>query len=116
MSKSRPTSCINIPEDKESIKRKIMKAVTGGRATLEEHRRLGAEVEKCMVFELLKQHLVTDDKELDDIYKDYKSGKMTAGEIKEIAVDKMDFFMKDFNKRLKKARKEMAKTNFIIFN
>lgn len=116
MSKSRPTSCISIPEDKESIKRKIMKAVTGGRATLEEHRRLGAEVDKCMVFELLKQHLVTDDKELDHIYKEYKSGKMTAGEIKELAVKKMNSFMKDFNKRLINARKQVNKLNFIRFD
>lgn len=116
MSKSRPTSCISIPEDAESVKRKIMKAVTGGRATLEEHRKLGAEVEKCMVFELLKQHLVEDDKELDRIYKDYKSGKMTAGEIKELAVKKMNVFMKDFNKRLQKAKNQMDNLNFIRFN
>jgi tryptophanyl-tRNA synthetase len=116
MSKSRPTSCISIPEDEESIKRKIMKAVTGGRATLEEHRKLGAEVDKCMVFELLKQHLVTDDKELDNIYKEYKSGNMTAGEIKNIAVEKMNDFMKDFNKKLEKSRKQVNKLKFIRFD
>ncbi|MBL7050941.1 tryptophan--tRNA ligase [Candidatus Woesearchaeota archaeon] len=116
MSKSHPESCITIPEDINSVKKKIMRAVTGGRDTLEEHRKLGAEVEKCMVFELLKQHLVEDDKELDKIYKDYKSGKMTSGEIKQIAVDKMTEFMKDFEKKLEKARKQVHKLNFVKFN
>ena len=116
MSKSHPESCITIPEDINSVKKKIMGAVTGGRDTLEEHRKLGAEVDKCMVFELLKQHLIEDDKELDKIYKDYKSGKMTSGEIKQIAVDKMTEFMKDFEKKLEKARKQVHKLNFVKFN
>ena len=115
MSKSHPESCITIPEEISAVKKKIMRAVTGGRDTLEEHRKLGAEVEKCMVFELLKQHLVEDDKELNKIYKDYKSGKMTSGEIKQIAVDKMTDFMKDFEKKLKKARKQVHKLNFVKF-
>ncbi|MFH1589184.1 MAG: tryptophan--tRNA ligase [archaeon] len=115
MSKSKPESCITIPEDEASVKKKIMRAVSGGRETLEEHRRLGAEVEKCMVFELLKQHLVEDDKELDKIYKEYKSGRMSAGEIKQIATEKMVAFMKDFNKKLDKARKEVSKLKFVKF-
>ncbi|MBU0471087.1 MAG: tryptophan--tRNA ligase [Nanoarchaeota archaeon] len=115
MSKSKPESCITIPEDETAVKKKIMRAVSGGRPTLEEHRRLGAEVEKCMVFELLKQHLVEDDKELDDIYQDYKSGIMSAGEIKQIAVEKMINFMKDFNNKLLKARKQVDKLQFVKF-
>ena len=35
--------------------------------------------------ELLKQHLIEDDKELDRIYKKYKAGKMSSGEIKDLA-------------------------------
>lgn len=104
MSKSQPESCIELPEDIESIKRKIMKAKTGGRKTLEEHRRLGGEPEKCMVFELLKQHLVADDQELQKIYTAYKKGIMTSAEIKEIAIAKMTAFMKHFSKNLAQAQ------------
>jgi tryptophanyl-tRNA synthetase len=115
MSKSKPESCIELPEDMKSVKAKIMRALTGGRNTLEEHRKLGAEVEKCMVFELLKQHLVEDDKELDKIYHEYKSGKMTSGEIKNIAVEKMTKFMDDFTKSTEKARKHVDKLKFVQF-
>lgn len=109
MSKSKPESAIDLPESDEVIKRRLMRAVTGGRKTLEEHRRLGGEPEKCMVFELLKQHLVEDDKELNKIYKDYKSGKLTSMEIKQIGIEKMQKFMHDFEKKLKAARKAKVK-------
>src|SRR3989344_714832 len=105
MSKSKPESAIELPESDEIIKRRMMRAVTGGRKTLEEHRKLGGEPEKCMIFELLKQHLVEDDKELDKIYKEYKSGKLTSMEIKQIGIENMLKFMHDFEKKLVKARK-----------
>ncbi len=116
MSKSKPASCINLPEDPELVCKKIKRALTGGRDTLEEHRKLGAAIEKDMVFELLKQHLVDDDDELDKIYKDYKSGKMTSGELKQIACEKMTAFMNDFTAKLEKHRKNVNKLNFVKFS
>lgn len=115
MSKSKPESCIELPEDINSVKRKINKALTGGRDTLEEHRRFGAVIEKDMVFELMKQHLVEDDEELDDIYKKYKSGKMTSGELKDIASKKMEKFMTDFVREIEDARKYVDMLNFVKF-
>ena len=115
MSKSKPESCIELPEDIKSVKKKIKSALSGGRDTLEEHRKKGAIVEKDMVFELMKQHLVEDDKELNEIYENYKSGKMTSGELKEIACDKMEKFMDDFNKGVEKARKNIDKLKFVKF-
>lgn len=109
MSKSKPESAIDLPESDEVIKRRLMRAVTGGRKTLEEHRRLGGEPEKCMIFELLKQHLVEDDKELNKIYNEYKSGKMTAMEIKQIGIEKMLKFMHEFEKKLKAAQRVKVK-------
>jgi tryptophanyl-tRNA synthetase len=113
MSKSEAGSFIELPEDPKSACKKIQSAVTGGRKTIEEQRKLGAEIEKDMVFELLKQHLVEDDKELQKIYDDYKSGKMLSGEIKQIACDKMTAFMTDFSEKLEKARKNIDLLNFV---
>ncbi|MBI1973094.1 tryptophan--tRNA ligase [Candidatus Woesearchaeota archaeon] len=113
MSKSKPESCIELPEDLESVKRKILKAKTGGRKTLEEHRRLGGIPEEDMVFELLKQHLIEDDAELMHIYKEYTSGKMTSGELKQLAIHKMDHFMTAFTKNLTKARKHVKQLHFV---
>ncbi|MBW2975886.1 tryptophan--tRNA ligase [Candidatus Woesearchaeota archaeon] len=115
MSKSKPESCIELPEDIKSVSRKIKSALSGGRDTLEEHRKKGAVIEKDMVFELMKQHLVEDDKELNKIYAGYKSGKMTSGELKEIACTKMKEFMDKFVKGVEEARKNIGKLKFVKF-
>ncbi|MBI5797908.1 tryptophan--tRNA ligase [Candidatus Woesearchaeota archaeon] len=115
MSKSKPDSCIELPEDMRLVKRKIKNAMSGGRDTLEEHRKLGAMVERDVPFELMKQHLVEDDDELDKIYHEYKSGKMTSGELKELAIAKMEDFMNNFVKGMEYARKHMDKLNFVKF-
>ena len=115
MSKSKPESCIELPEDMKSVKRKIKNALSGGRDTLEAHRKLGAIIEKDMVFELMKQHLVEDDNELNKIYHEYKSGKMTSGELKEIACAKMEDFMDNFVKGIEQARKHIDRLNFVKF-
>ncbi len=113
MSKSMPDSCIEIPEEKVSFTRKIQKALTGGRNTIEEQRKLGAIIEKDMVFELLKHHLIEDDRELNKIYNDYKSGKILSSELKQIAIEKMEQFMKQFNAKFIKAQKQVSKLKFI---
>jgi len=113
MSKSRPHTMIELPEDPKSACKKIKRAVSGGRETLEEHRKHGADVERDMTFELLKQHLIEDDKELDNIYNEYASGEMTTGELKKIGCEKMTGFMEMFEKEVEKARKKVDKLKFI---
>ncbi len=113
MSKSKPESLIELPEDPKSACKKLRRALSGGRDTLEEHRRLGAIVERDMCFEMLKQHLIEDDKELDEIYEAYKSGKMTSGELKDIACKKMTGLMNNLDKGIVKARKNIKKLKFI---
>lgn len=113
MSKSLPESMIALPEDPKSCCKKINRAVSGGRETLELHRKLGAEVEKDMVFELLKMHLIEDDAELNHIYKEYKSGRMLTGELKKIGCEKITKFMLDFEKGIEKARKQVKDLKFI---
>ncbi len=113
MSKSMPNSMIELPEDPKKACKKIQRAVSGGRDTLEEHRKLGADVEKDMTFELMKLHLIDDDKQLEKIYNEYKSGKMTTGELKKIACEDITKFMNNLEQEIKKARKEIKKIKFV---
>ncbi len=115
MSKSNPKGNISIPEDPKVAEKIIKSAVTGGRKTLEEHRKLGAEIEKDMVYELLKHHLIESDKELKKIHDDYKSGKMLSGEIKQLAVEKMNMFLKTFDEDVKKYQKKIDDVQFLKF-
>ncbi len=113
MSKSHPESCMELPEDSALITKKIKRAKSGGRATLAEHRKKGAKVEEDMAFEMLKMHFVEDDKELEKIYTAYKSGEMTTGELKAIAIEKITTYMTQFEKRFARAQKQTAKLRFL---
>ena len=113
MSKSHPESNIDLPEDVAIACKKIKRSLSGGRETLEEHRKKGGDVSKDMAYMLLKYHLLESDKELAKIRKDYESGKMTSGELKKIACDKMTEFLNDFNKKLRKAKREVKNLRFI---
>jgi tryptophanyl-tRNA synthetase len=115
MSKSKPESCIELPEDMKSVRNKIKRAKTGGRDTVEEQKQKGGRPEICMNFEMQKMHLIDDDKELNRIYEECKAGKLMCGECKEISCKAMEKFMDNFSKGLEKARKETDKLKFIKF-
>ncbi|MFQ5474283.1 MAG: tryptophan--tRNA ligase, partial [Candidatus Nanoarchaeia archaeon] len=115
MSKSKPESCIVLPEDPKTAAKKIKRALTGGRETVELQKDIGGVPEECMNFELQKQHLVEDDKELDRIYKDCKAGKLLCGECKNISCKLMTDFMNDLEEGIEKARKQVPKLNFVKF-
>jgi tryptophanyl-tRNA synthetase len=115
MSKSKPESCIDLPEDPKKVAKKLMRAKTGGRDTVEEQKKLGGEPEKCIIFELYKQHLIEDDKELKKIYNNCKAGKLTCGDDKKHACELMTKFMNVFEKKTAEARKQIDKLNFVKF-
>lgn len=116
MSKSQPNTCIELPEDPKVVCKKLKRALTGGRETVEEQKKKGGQPEKCMIFELHKQHLIEDDKELQDIYDRCRAGKLLCGECKEIACDKMNKFMEQFIKKTEEAKKQVSKLKFVKFN
>ncbi len=115
MSKSKPESCIDLPEDPKKVAKKIMKAKTGGRKTVEEQRKKGGIPEDCIIFELYKQHLIEDDKKLKKIYNNCKAGKLLCGEDKQNCCKLMTKFMNDLTKNIEKAKKNICNLNFVTF-
>ena len=49
--------------------------------------------------------LEEDDKKLEEIEKNYRSGKLTTGELKNYTIKKLNDFLKDHQKKREKARK-----------
>ncbi|MBI2598037.1 MAG: tryptophan--tRNA ligase [Candidatus Diapherotrites archaeon] len=111
MSSSRPETAIFLNDSAKEVEKKIQGAFTGGRPTVEEHRRLGGIPEICKVYELLSFHL-PDSKKLKEIYDDYKSGKLLSSEIKQIAID---FFVPWIEKTQEKAWQKMDLAQKIVF-
>ncbi|MCK5025661.1 MAG: tryptophan--tRNA ligase, partial [Nanoarchaeota archaeon] len=115
MSKSKPESCIELPEDVKSVSKKIKRALTGGRDTVDEQKKLGGIPENCMIFELYHQHILEDDADLDKVYTQCKKGILLCGQDKIDACERMTKFMEDFVKKIEKARKIVPKLNFVRF-
>jgi len=115
MSKSKPESMIELPEDPKSAVRKMKNAKTGGRESLEMQKKLGGEPDKCMIFEMYKQHLIDNDKILNEVFSDCKKGILMCGDDKKNGCAYMESFMDNFIAQLEAARKTVSKLNFINF-
>jgi tryptophanyl-tRNA synthetase len=104
MSSSVPESLFSFGEPDESIGKKVRNALTGGRMTVEEQRRLGGEPDRCSVFLLNLFHLVKDDQELEEIRKACQQGCLLCGPCKKATLDRVWSFLKDFRERMDAAQ------------
>lgn len=108
MSSSDPTSFIALTDSPEEAERKIKKyAFSGGQPTLEEHRKKGGNPDIDVSYQMLRYGLEPDDKKLQEIYNDYKSGKLLTSELKQIAIDKLKIFLKNHQEQREKAKKKV---------
>ena len=104
MSSSDSSSYIALTDSAFEAARKVKKyAFSGGRATLEEHRRLGGDPDIDVAYQMLYFGMEPDDKKLAKVYADYKSGKMLSGELKQYLIDKLTVFLEAHQKKRKKA-------------
>jgi len=104
---------IFLSDTEKEVEKKIKKyAFSGGRDTLEEHRKLGGNPEIDVSFQYLKMFFEEDDKKLKQIEEDYKSGKLLSGELKEYAIKKINTFLKEHQEKKKKAEKMLGKFIF----
>ncbi|KAH0649401.1 hypothetical protein KY285_034649 [Solanum tuberosum] len=87
MSASDPNSAIYVTDSAKEIKNKINRyAFSGGRDSIELHRKYGANLEVDIPFKYLGFFL-DDDAELEHIREEYGSGHMLTGEIKKRLVE-----------------------------
>jgi tryptophanyl-tRNA synthetase len=108
MSSSIPESYIALTDKPEDGGKKVMRAKTGGRVTLEEQKKLGGEPDKCSVYELLLFHLVEDDNELTEIHKDCVGGTRVCGRCKKFAAELMGEFLRDHQEKRELAKEKLG--------
>lgn len=111
MSASEPDTAIFLNDSEDDIKRKINKAYSGGRDSLEEHRKLGGIPEKDKTFEILMFHHPNSDF-VQNIYDEYKSGRLTSGELKQICKEFLIKLLKKHQSKLKRTKKIAEKMVF----
>jgi tryptophanyl-tRNA synthetase len=100
MSSSIPESLISFYEPEAAVRKKVMSALTGGRMTLEEQKRLGGEPEKCTLYLLNMFHMVTDDAQLAEIHRKCRAGEITCGQCKKETADRVAAFLADFKEKM----------------
>ncbi len=109
MSSSDPNSFIALTDDEKTVKTKVNKyAFSGGRDTLEEHRKKGGVPEVDVSYQWLT-FFEEDDRKLQHIHDDYKSGKLLSGELKAILIEKLNAFLKEHQAKREKAESQIEK-------
>ncbi|KAL4740619.1 hypothetical protein BDV11DRAFT_204119 [Aspergillus similis] len=107
MSSSDPNSAIFMTDTAKQIKTKINKyAFSGGQVSIEDHRRLGGNPDVDVSYIYLT-YFEDDDAKLEEIYKTYKSGELLTGELKAMAIKKLQEYVAEFQDRRKEVTDEL---------
>lgn len=112
MSSSKQESAIFLDDAKEVVRKKLMRyAFSGGKDTVEEQRKYGANPDIDFSFTEYS-FLEEDQAKVDKIYADYKSGRILSGEMKAIAAEKISSFLEELNGRRENIKKNLSAYTF----
>ncbi|MCL4446964.1 MAG: tryptophan--tRNA ligase [Thermoplasmatales archaeon] len=104
MSSSIPESAVYLSDQPKTVEKKIMKyAFSGGQATTELQRKLGANLNVDVPYQWLYYIFEDDDSEIQRIASEYSSGKMLTGEIKKILAQKVNQLLEEHRKKREKS-------------
>jgi tryptophanyl-tRNA synthetase len=119
MSKRNPGSSFSLEDSPAAAGKVVMSAFTGGRASVDEQRRLGGEADKCPVYDLYLFHFAEEDEYAKRVYDECYAGTRMCGDCKkELATlvkkyledhrKRRDSLMKDAEELLKSSRERLA--------
>ena len=91
-------------DSEKDARRKIGDALTGGRTTVEEQRRLGANPDICVVYANYQFIFEPDEDHLKAVYDTCRSGARLCCECKAELADKVTTFLAKHQERRDKAR------------
>lgn len=114
MSSSKPETAIFLDDEPDEAVDKLGKAITGGRETAEEQRKIGGRPHICSVFESMLFHTVDDDSEIRRIEEECLSGERLCGGCKKEAMEHMRVFLEDLHE--KREEKEHQLKEFVKYD
>jgi|TARA_B110000459_G_scaffold189427_1_gene223556 tryptophanyl-tRNA synthetase len=88
MSSSKPKTTLFLRDDLPTVEKKINRAFSGGQTTIEEHRRLGGDPDIDVAYQYMMYFFEEDDGYLAELNSDYRAGKILAGEMKQLCIDR----------------------------
>ena len=99
MSSSKPKTTLFLGDEISAVEKKIKKSFSGGQATIEEHRRLGGDPDKDVAYQYMMYFFEEDDKFLEEINQGYRSGRILAGEMKQMCIERATQWLSDLSER-----------------
>lgn len=109
MSASEPETAIFTTDSPELVKQKIWKAFTGGKGTVAEQKKLGAEPDVCTVFQYFLYLFEEDDKKLAERKSRCKAGEVLCGDCKKDLAERVNRFLASHQKKREKAKSVIGK-------
>lgn len=112
MSASDEDSAIYTTDSEEIVNKKVSRAFTGGRATLQEQKELGGNPDICSVCAYYKYFFEPNTAKLNKRLESYRKGKLMDGENKEELAKRINKFLKKHQEKREKARSKIKKYLF----
>jgi len=99
MSSSKPKTTLFLSDDATTAEKKIKKSFSGGQSTVEEHRRLGGDPDKDVAYQYMMYFFEEDDAYLAELNEGYRSGKILAGEMKQLCIERASVWLTELSEK-----------------
>lgn len=109
MSASEPETAIFTVDPPEVVKRKVWNAFTGGKGTIAEQRKTGADPSVCSIYQYFLFLFEEDDKKLLEREQQCRTGKMLCGDCKKELIEKINKFLSEHQRRREQAKNNLEK-------
>jgi len=109
MSASEPETAIFTVDPPEIVKRKVWNAFTGGKGTIAEQRKTGANPDVCSIYQYFLFLFEEDDKKLIEREQQCRTGKMLCGDCKKELTERINKFLSEHQKRREEAKDNLEK-------
>jgi tryptophanyl-tRNA synthetase len=107
MSASEPETAIFTVDPPDVVKRKVWNAFTGGKGTLAEQRKTGANPDVCSVYQYFLFLFEEDDKKLLEREQECRTGKMLCGDCKKELTERINKFLSEHQKKREQAKNSL---------
>jgi tryptophanyl-tRNA synthetase len=109
MSASEPDTAIFTIDPPDVVKRKVWKAFTGGKGTLAEQKKEGANPDVCSVYQYFLYLFEEDDKKLAERERQCRTGAIMCGDCKKDLTERINRFLAEHQKKREKAKDKIEK-------
>jgi tryptophanyl-tRNA synthetase len=104
MNASEPETAIFTTDQPELVKQKIWRAFTGGKGTVAEQRKEGADPNICTIFQYFLYLFEQDDAKLGERERQCRAGETLCGDCKKELAERVNKFLAEHQKKREKAR------------